>query len=195
MAAPSTDKESRSCFTTGTVARAYRVMATILEITSVYLNTRRCGIVTCPKCGVSRAVNLANYKGELGGKVLKVKCTACATVVNVRFDFRRHHRVAVRLSGSLLQCGTKHILAALTVTSLSVSGIGFALHTPLPLRTGEHYDAIFFLDDADRTLIFETIVIRRIEDRQIGAELCLEDSYHSALDFYLMTAFYDHEEA
>lgn len=170
-------------------------MATILEMTSVYLDAQRCGVVTCPKCGVSRAVNLAHYKGELGGKVLKVKCAACATVVNVRFDFRRHHRVAVRLAGTLLQCGTKHILASLTITSLSVSGIGFTLHTPLPVRSGERYDTIFFLDDTDHTLIFETIVIRRVEDRQIGAELCLEDSYHSALDFYLMTAFYDHEEA
>ena len=170
-------------------------MATILEITSVYLDTQRCGVVTCPKCGVSRAVNLVHYKGELGGKVLKVKCTACATVVNVRFDFRRHHRVVVRLPGTLLQRGTKHILASLTVTSLSVSGIGFTLHTPLPIRSGEHYDAIFFLNDADHTLIFETIVIRRVEDREVGAELCLEESYHSALDFYLMTAFYDHEEA
>ena len=170
-------------------------MATILEITSVYLDTQRCGVVTCPKCGVSRAVNLAHYKGELGGKVLKVKCTACATVVNVRFDFRRHRRLAVRLPGTLLQCGTKHILASLTVTSLSVNGIGCTLHTPLPMRSGEHYDAIFFLDDADHTLIFETIVIRRVEDNKIGAELCLEDAYHSALDFYLMTALYNHEEA
>jgi hypothetical protein len=170
-------------------------MTTILEITNVYLDTQRCGVVTCPKCSVSRAVNLAHYKGELGGKVLKVKCTACATVVNVRFDFRRHRRIAVRLPGTLLQCGTKHILASLTVTSLSVSGIGCTLHTPLPLRLGEYYDAIFYLDDADHTLIFETIVIRRVEDRQVGAEFCLEDSYHSALDFYLMTAIQDHEEA
>ena len=74
-------------------------MATILEIINVYLNAKRCGVVTCPKCGVTRAVNLAHYKGELGGKVLKVKCATCATVVHVRFDFRRHHRVAVRLPG------------------------------------------------------------------------------------------------
>jgi hypothetical protein len=174
---------------------ASQVMATILEMTNVYLNAKRCGVVTCPKCGITRAVNLAHYKGELGGKVLKVKCAACATVVNVRFDFRRHHRVAVRLPGTLLQCGTKHALASLTITSLSVSGVGFTLCTPLPVRSGEYYDVIFFLDDANHTLIFETAVIRRVEDREVGAEFCLEDPYHSALDFYLMDALLHPEEA
>jgi len=169
-------------------------MTTILEMTSVYLDAQRCGVVTCPKCGVTRAVNMAHYKGELGGKVLKVKCAACATVVNVRFDFRRHHRIPVRLPGTLLQCGTKHMLASLTVTSLSVSGVGFTLCTPLPIRSGEHYDVIFFLDDTNRTLIFETIVMRRVEDREVGAEFCLEDAYHSALDFYLMDALLDPAE-
>ena len=170
-------------------------MTTILEITSVYLDAQRCGAVTCPKCGITRAVNLTHYKGDLGGKILKVKCAACATVVHVRFDFRRHHRVAVRLPGTLLQCGTKHVLASLTVMSLSVSGVGFTLSTPLPIRSGEHYDIIFFLDDANHTLIFETIVIRRVEDREMGAEFYLEDLYHSALDFYLMDALLDPEEA
>jgi hypothetical protein len=170
-------------------------MATILEITNVYLNAKRCGVVTCPKCGITRAVNLAHYKGELGGTVLKVKCAACATVVHVRFDFRRHHRVPVRLPGTLLQCGTKHILASLTITSLSVSGVGFTLRTPLPVQSGEHYDVIFFLDDANHTLIFETTVIRRVEDTEVGAEFCLEDPYHSALDFYLMDALLHPEEA
>jgi hypothetical protein len=96
-------------------------------------DAQRCGVVACPKCGVTRAVNLVHYKGELGGKLLKVKCAACATVVNVRFDFRYHHRVAVRLPGTLVQCETKHVLASLTVTSLSVSGVGFTLRTPLPV--------------------------------------------------------------
>ena len=122
-------------------------------------------------------------------------CTACATVVHVRFDFRRHHRVAVRLPGTLVQCGTTHVLASLTVTSLSGSGVGFTLRTPLPVRSGEHYDVIFFLDDANRTLIFETIVMRRVEDREVGAEFCLEDPYHRALDCYLMDALVDPEEA
>ena len=170
-------------------------MVTIPEITSVHLDTQRCGVVTCPKCGVTRAVNLAHYEGELGGKVLKVKCAACATVVNVRFDFRHHHRIAVRLLGTLLQRGTKHVLASLTVTSLSVSGAGFTLCSPLPVHPGEPYDIIFFLDDTNHTLIFETVVMRRVQGREVGAEFCLEDSYHSALDFYLMDALLDPEEA
>ena len=66
---------------------------------------------------------------------------------------------------------------------------------PLPVQSGEHYDLLFFLDDADRTLIFENIVIRRVEDREVGVEFCLEDLYHSALDFYLMDTFLDPAKA
>ena len=170
-------------------------MATILEMTSVYLDDQQCGVVTCPACGVTRVVNLAHYKGELGGKVFKVKCAACATVGQVRFDFRCHHRVAMQLPGTLLQRGTKHALASLMVTSLSVSGVGFTLCTPLPVQCGEYYDLLFFLDDVDHTLIFETIVIRRVEDREVGVDFCLEEPYHSALDFYLMDAFLEPAEA
>jgi hypothetical protein len=169
-------------------------MTTSLERTSVYLDAQRCGVVTCPQCGVTRAVNMTHYTGALGGKVLKVKCAVCAAVVHVRFEFRRYHRVAVRLPGTLVQCGTKHVLASLTVTSLSVSGVGFTLSTPLPVQAGEPYDIIFMLDDADRSLIFETIVVRRVAGSEVGAEFSLEDAYHSALDFYLMDAFLAPEE-
>ena len=116
-------------------------------------------------------------------------------MVHVRVDFRRHHRVAVRLPGTLVPCGTKHVLASLTVTSLSVSGGGFTLRTPLPVQSGKHYNVLFFLDDAAQTLIFETIVMRRVEDRQVGAEFCLEDPYHHALDCSLMNPLGDPEEA
>ena len=58
------------------------------------------------------------------------------------------------------------VLASLTITSLSVSGVGFTLCTPLLVQSGEHYDIIFFLDDTDHTLIFETIVMRRVQDRE-----------------------------
>jgi hypothetical protein len=34
-----------------------------------------------------------------------------------------------------------------------------------------------------------------VEDREVGAEFCMEDSYHSALDFYLMDALVNPEEA
>jgi hypothetical protein len=37
--------------------------------------------------------------------------------------------------------------------------------------------------------------MRRVEDRQVGAEFCLEDPYHHALDFYLMNTLVDPEEA
>lgn len=169
-------------------------MAVILETTRVYLDARRCGVVTCPKCGVTWPVNLTHYKGELGGKDLKVKCAACATVVSVRFDFHLHHRVSIQLPGSLLQQGTKHLLASITVTSLSVSGVGCALSPPLPVQSEESYDVIFFLDDPHHALICETVVIRRVQDEEVGVEFCLEDPYHSPLDLYLMTALLDAEE-
>jgi hypothetical protein len=41
----------------------------MLEMTSVSLDAQRCGVVTCPTCGVTRVVNLAHDKGELGGKI------------------------------------------------------------------------------------------------------------------------------
>ena len=100
--------------------------------------------------------------------------------------------------------GVARLPRFLTTHRLLLSEVGEPCHGGAPrllcsgsllVQSGEHYDIIFFLDDTDHTLIFETIVMRRVQDREVGAEFCLEEAYHSALDFYLMGALLNPEEA
>ena len=157
------------------------------ESICVYLDAHLHGVVTCVKCGSKRPVNMTPYPGNVGAKVFKVRCDACATVFGVHFEARRQARRTVQLPGALVQVGAKHVLASIIVTSLSLGGVGFRTRTPVALQPGEIYDVIFFLDDADHTLIFQTIVLRRMQGQEGGAEFCAQDIATDDLDYYLIS--------
>ena len=52
-------------------------MAHPMETTRVYLDDHRRGVVTCPHCGDTQALNMARYPDALGGTARHVLCGAC----------------------------------------------------------------------------------------------------------------------
>ncbi|MGE3540572.1 MAG: hypothetical protein AB7N91_24420 [Candidatus Tectimicrobiota bacterium] len=163
-------------------------MLQITDTMRVYLNEGRQGVITCLYCGQKRRINMSNYKDHhIGGRALKVKCSVCGRIFHVRFDFRRYHRLSVQLVGKLLRLNTQEEIEAITVTSLSVGGIGFLLENPQEVQCGQRYGVSFHLDDAQHSLICEDILVKRIEGNFIGAEFYQSDKYNYELDFYIMS--------
>ncbi len=58
-------------------------MAQAVQITRVYLDDTRQGVVRCLFCGVKRPMNLDKYAEHIGGKTFKVKCGTCKRVGDV----------------------------------------------------------------------------------------------------------------
>src|SRR5262249_24249089 len=115
------------------------VMAHQMETTRVFLDDHRRGVVTCPYCGDTRALNMTRYPKHLGGKACHGLCEACGRVFRLIFEDRRHPRIPVSLPGTLFPSAPQdapdelsHKLAytAITVTSLAAGGIGFSAQTP-----------------------------------------------------------------
>jgi hypothetical protein len=136
---------------------------------------------------------MTTYHGPVGAAIVNVRCDACGAVFGVHFESRRQARRTVQLWGALMQVGTTHVLAPITVTSLSLGGIGFRLHTPASIQPGEFYDVLFRLDDAAHTLLGYTIMLRRMQGLEGGAELCRSGTTMDALDYYLIDAVAPHE--
>ena len=142
-------------------------MAHQLETACVCLNDHRRGVVTCPQCGDTHTVNMAQYPDPLGGKAYNVHCRACDRVFRLRFEHRRQPRITVSLPGRLLPCAPQdapealrhqQVGTAITVTSLSSGGIGFRTQTPVAGTVGDRYYVIFVLPDTDHSLICEAIL-------------------------------------
>ena len=167
-------------------------MAATTAVIRIYLNEERQGVVTCGHCGVKRAINMANYTNEcLGNKPLKVKCNTCNKVFHVKFNLRHYHRIDVAFPGKLSRVHAAKALDEVTITSLSLGGVGFTINANLAIKCADIYSIQFQLDDEERSVICEEILIKRVDRRFVGAEFYHSEKYSHELDFYIADASWD----
>ncbi len=165
-----------------------------LETARIFLDNHRRGVVTCPYCGDTHALNMTRYPSPLGGKACHVLCGACGRLFHLIFDGRRHLRIPASLPGRLFPSAPQHEsdelsqklgYTTITVTSLSSGGIGFRTQTPVSCTVGDRYYVIFGLPDHDHSLICEDIIIRRSDPQGVGAAFCRPPGSNHALDWYI----------
>jgi uncharacterized Zn-finger protein len=165
-----------------------------LETTRIFLDDHRRGVVTCPYCGDTHALNMTRYPAPLGGKACHMLCGACGRLFRLIFDGRRHLRIPASLPGRLFPSAPQHEsdelsqklgYTTITVTSLSSGGIGFHTQTPVSCTVGDRYYVIFGLPDHDHSLICEDIIIRRSDPQGVGAAFCRPPGSNHALDWYI----------
>jgi hypothetical protein len=162
-----------------------------MECLHISLDAQAVGTVVCPECGTRRVVNLHRQCPQVlalvGEKRATITCR-CGAAFQALFDLRRHVRKTVQLPGVLVESQACTTLSPIVIFSLSVQGLGGVLTNSLPLQHGEIYTARFHLDDAERSLVYEPIIIRRLQGHMVGAEFYPPEQYHSALDFYVYGA-------
>jgi hypothetical protein len=163
-------------------------MAHGMVVIRVYLDDHHQGVVTCLYCRVKQPITASHANEHLRKTFLHVQCRVCDRVCALRFDVRSHSRITVALPGQLLQLNTRQTLDTITVTSLSVAGMGFLTTPQVRCHPGERYDVVFCLNDQARSLVFEEIVIARIEGQMVGATFCPQASYPHTLDLSLLAA-------
>src|SRR5262249_17936788 len=120
-----------------------------------------------------------------GERALKLECNACDRMFQVQFDFRRYHRININIPGNIFHTCTGKEIDDITITSLSVGGVGFVINNDLEAKSGDIYEIKFQLDDEYNSVICEEIVIKRVDSRFVGAEFYPSDRYSHELDFYI----------
>ena len=115
---------------------------------------------------------------------LPITC-GCGKVMRLVHDRRGFKRKPIELSGTLLDVMTQAPLATVTITDLSLGGVGFAAHQ-YTIEVEALFTLTFDLDDDCQTLIQEEIVVRSVQDNQhVGVEFLYKENYNFDLDFYL----------
>jgi hypothetical protein len=136
----------------------------------------------CQHCGQRVTLQIAPL--QQGDHTLTVSCVCDHEMQLVR-ERRRFERKAVHLSGALLDQTTHRYLTNVSLSDLSLGGVGFVSHQP-NIEVEDLFTLCFQLDDACHTTIQEDIVVRSVRERQyIGAEFLYKDGYNFDLDFYL----------
>jgi hypothetical protein len=116
---------------------------------------------------------------------LRIRCVCKKSFVQL-FDSRSYYRKNVELPGEITNF--KGERRAITVTSLSLNGVGFKMGLAKPNMLIDDLVYIKFkLDNKHLTWIDGNIIIRRISGNTIGAnfsKLCIHDK--KLIGFFLM---------
>ena len=153
-----------------------------MSVLKVHVGSNNQGQIVCPKCSKVKSINATPHL--LTKKAIKVRCS-CGHAFKVSLDYRHYFRKNVRLPATLYKVNSDDVLSEVTVTSLSVSGIGFETASLHDIYVGSRFEIVFKLDDDSDVPIRETICIKRITGLTVGAAFTEQDKYCFELDFYM----------
>ncbi|AGW14079.1 putative type IV pilus assembly PilZ [Megalodesulfovibrio gigas DSM 1382 = ATCC 19364] len=152
------------------------------EPPTYYVDENRQVMVLCPKC--ERARNLDFTQHPEVGPVIRTWCK-CGNEYFCRLEFRRTYRKRVNLRGTFgLPDGSMQ--GDMTVTDISLGGVGMKLPTSYGLQPGMFLDVSFQLDNLKGTPIQRRVLVRTVHGLSIGAEFVGHRERDKDLGYYLM---------
>jgi len=126
------------------------------------------------------------------GKLLKVKCS-CGHFFFVSIEVRKFYRKSTHLSGEYIKISNDAVKGlekgAMTVEDLSRTGLGFRTKTRHHIHVKDMLLVRFTLDDAQRSDVNKSAIVKRISNDFVGAEFVDFDAFNETnrlLGFYLM---------
>ena len=75
----------------------------------------------------------------------------------------------------------------MTVRDISTFGIKLRITNTDRIKVGDVLQLEFRLDDSHRSLLQKKVIVRNIEDMNVGVEFAMSESTDKALGFYLFS--------
>jgi transcription elongation factor Elf1 len=143
---------------------------------------------TCPQCNRSKTVDVSKYAAIDKMVKVNVKCP-CGNAYKAILEKRKQYRKETNLPGTYVHFidGQPQNRGPMTVRDLSTSGMKLQLNVNQNFALGDQMQVEFHLDDAQRTLIKKTVIIRNQREQFIGVELAPFEAVDKALGFYLFS--------
>ena len=139
--------------------------------------------ITCPNCSNTRVVDVTKYRGSKGP--VKARCI-CGCVFDVSLkDLRRFYRKRTKLPGSYSRTD-RNKTGVITVKDLSFTGLRFDTEKDHDLEVDDIIGIRFMLNDAKKTELRRTVVVRNVRKHSIGAEFSDSHGFDMELCYYLM---------
>jgi hypothetical protein len=151
----------------------------------VFVHKKKKLIITCPNCKLEKEIDVENIQGG-DCRFANATCKRCMTTFSVSFNFRKYYRKSASLSGFLFGSPDAHEpLAAITVTDVSLAGLGFTADAPT-VRENDSLMVRFFLDDPSETEIEKEIIIESVRDGHFGARFAGSKVFDTILNKYIL---------
>ncbi|MEA1947948.1 MAG: PilZ domain-containing protein [Thermodesulfobacteriota bacterium] len=150
---------------------------------TVYVNYANQATIICPKCALTKEIDMTNFKNTQ--KSLKGKCR-CGEVFRFTIEFRKNYRKKVRLAGEYRIKG-KEKKGEIIVEDLSMNGIRFVNMGSHQISIDDTLEVKFKLDNQMRSEINKLVKVIWVKDKIVGAEFSEPKSFKSELGFYLRT--------
>ncbi|MCP3871538.1 MAG: PilZ domain-containing protein [Desulfobacteraceae bacterium] len=138
----------------------------------------------CPECGKAQQMDVSKFAKAAKEVKLKCKCT-CQHVFSVILERRMSQRKTVDFSGNLILEGENY---PIKVTDISRCGLKIRTKEPLALNLEDQIIVDFILDDSGHSKISKQVVVKKINETNIGAEFVSSDHYDK-LGPYLLFNF------
>ena len=150
----------------------------------IYVRPDNTAVLTCPKCGHQRTINIDSFKEHKS--TLKVKC-GCQNVFTVNLEFRKRVRKRTHLRGTYVNHSQNESSGNLVVTNISVSGLEFTSIDVANFKIDDELTIEFTLDDEHRSQIKKEAVVRGIRPKTVGCEFpgSGEYTFDGPLGFYI----------
>lgn len=157
-------------------------------IQKVYVTSKKMATFSCPQCNRSKTVDVSKYANIDKMVKVNVKCS-CGQAYKAILEKRRQYRKEANLPGEYVHFidGRPQKRGLMTVKNLSTSGLKLRLNVAQSFAVGEQLQVEFHLDNAARTLIKKTLIIRNQRENFIGAEFAPFEAIDKALGFYLFS--------
>ncbi len=154
----------------------------------VYVTSKRMATFSCPQCTRSKTVDVSKYAAIDKMVKVNIKCP-CGHAYKAILEKRKHYRKETNLPGTYIHFidGKPQNRGLMTIKDISTSGVKVQLNVKQYFAIGDQMKIEFHLDDAQRTLIKKTVIIRNQRDRIIGAEFAPYETVDKALGFYLFS--------
>jgi uncharacterized C2H2 Zn-finger protein len=138
-------------------------------------------VLRCPKCDTTKTIDTSN--GHYAFRKFKATCQ-CGTLIKGQFEFRKHFRKKVRLSGAYKKRDTG-VRGKIIVQDISLLGVGFSCLRKHHFQKGDQLDISFVLDNTKRSEVKLWVEVINIDDRFVGAKRCDPQLMQPELGFYL----------
>ena len=160
------------------------------DVTTVYGKVHGQGMVVCAHCGTTKAIALADFPA---GKALKVTC-GCGHRFCIRIEVRQRVRRPVHLPGQYEKnrddLTRGRFTGRMVVENLSQQGLRFRTASKRPVRLHELISVHFTLDDAKRSPVSKSAVVKSVADYVVGVQYLDFDTYNDTnrtITMYLMS--------
>ncbi len=142
-------------------------------------------VITCPNCKLEKEIGVEDIQG-VDYRSANATCKRCMNTFSVSFNFRKYYRKSTALSGFLFVSPDAHEpLAAITVTDLSLAGLGFAGDAPT-VRENDGLMVRFFLDDPSETEVEKEIIVESVRGGHFGARFAGPNVFDTILNKYIL---------